>query len=73
LRLADVPPGAWRVVWWDTLNGVPSPAAVINHPGGWLELPVPPINRHAAVALTREKTAGASAPDRNVRGQGGER
>jgi hypothetical protein len=53
LRLEDVPPGDWRVVWWDTLRGVAAPAQAIRHTGGRLDLPVPPIDRQAAVILTR--------------------
>jgi len=53
LRIEDVPAGSWRVTWWDTLKGQAAPASVIVHPGGRLELPVPPISRQAAVVLTR--------------------
>jgi hypothetical protein len=53
LRIEDVPAGTWRVIWWDSVKGLPAPAARLVHPGGRLELPVPPLNRHAAVVLSR--------------------
>ena len=49
----DVPAGAWHVAWWDTLEGVPADPVTIQHGGGVLRLPTPPIARHAAVVLTR--------------------
>ncbi len=55
LRLADLPAGSWRIVWWDTLKGVPSTPTTLQHAGGELRLPTPAIDRHAAVVLTREK------------------
>ncbi|MGA2018760.1 MAG: hypothetical protein ABSH26_17610 [Opitutaceae bacterium] len=51
--LDDVPAGSWKVTWWDTSKGAPSPSRVIAHPGGMLRLPTPPIIRDAAVVLTR--------------------
>jgi hypothetical protein len=53
LKINDVPAGAWHVTWWDTLKGVAAPAVTIVHPGGRLELPIPPMDRQAAVVLTR--------------------
>jgi hypothetical protein len=53
LKIDDVPAGVWRVTWWDTLKGVPAAASVVTHAGGRLEIPVPPIDRQAAVVLTR--------------------
>ena len=50
--LGDVPAGTWKVTWWDTTLGVPSQSSTLEHPGGLLRLPTPPISRHAAVALT---------------------
>jgi hypothetical protein len=55
LLLEDVPAGTWQVTWWDTLKGIPAAPIAIEHSGGLLRLPVPPINRHAAVVLTRER------------------
>jgi hypothetical protein len=51
--LEEVPAGTWRITWWDTLAGVAAAPSFIRHPGGTLRLPTPPINRHAAVTLTR--------------------
>ncbi|HMD60971.1 MAG TPA: cellulase family glycosylhydrolase [Opitutaceae bacterium] len=51
--LDGVPAGSWKVTWWDTLSGAPSPSRLISHPGGMLKLPTPPIGRDAAVVLTR--------------------
>ena len=51
--LKDVPAGIWHVTWWDTLKGIPAAPVTIAHPGGLLRLPTPPIDRHAAVVLTR--------------------
>jgi Cellulase (glycosyl hydrolase family 5)/Domain of unknown function (DUF5060) len=51
--LDDVPAGSWKVTWWDTLKGVPSESQTLQHPGGVLRLPTPPISRHAAVVLTK--------------------
>ncbi len=53
LLLDDVPAGKWTVTWWDTFKGVPAPAQEIDHGGGMLRLPVPALNRHSAVVLTR--------------------
>lgn len=51
LLIPDVPAGNWRITWWDTAEGVPHPAAPIEHPGGALRLPTPGIRTHAAVVL----------------------
>ncbi|MGC4075237.1 MAG: DUF5060 domain-containing protein [Nibricoccus sp.] len=51
--LGDVASGVWRVTWWDSLKGVPADTQSINHPGGALRLPIPPISRHAALILER--------------------
>ncbi|HEY1765846.1 MAG TPA: DUF5060 domain-containing protein [Opitutaceae bacterium] len=52
--LDNVAAGTWKVTWWDTTTGEPGPSKVIDHPGGPLKLPTPPIVRDAAVALVRE-------------------
>ena len=52
LMIEAVPAGRWQVVWWDTFQGVPAAPISVEHPGGTLRLPVPPIRRHAAVVLT---------------------
>ena len=54
LLLQDVPSGRWRITWWDTGRGTPEKPAHVEHPGGTLRLPTPPIARHAAVVLSRE-------------------
>jgi hypothetical protein len=54
ITLEDVPAGTWSVVWWDTVNGTPSPATTIEHAVGTLRLPTPPIVRHATVTLVRQ-------------------
>ena len=51
--LEDVPAGSWKVTWWDTAKGAPSPSTVIEHRGGMMKLPTPPISRDAAVVLSR--------------------
>lgn len=53
LLLENVPAGKWTITWWDTFKGVPSPALEIEHPGGFLRLAVPKLDRHAAVMLSR--------------------
>lgn len=53
LVLEEVPAGKWNVTWWDSPTGVPAPVQVVEHGGGLLRLPIPPLNRHAAVVLTR--------------------
>ena len=53
LLLEDVPAGSWKVEWWDTERGAPITTDQIEHGGGMLGLPTPPIRRHAAVVLTR--------------------
>jgi hypothetical protein len=53
LELADVPAGRWVATWWDTARGEPGSSAAIDHGGGKLRLPTPPILRHAAVVLAR--------------------
>ncbi|HET7536571.1 MAG TPA: hypothetical protein VFJ90_08970, partial [Candidatus Didemnitutus sp.] len=53
VEIGDVPAGRWEVVWWDTLKGVPSAPVAIEHAGGTLSLPTPPIVRHAAVVLSK--------------------
>jgi hypothetical protein len=54
LLLADVPAGTWKVTWWDTLKGIPATPVTMVHEGGLLRLPIPPIDRHAAVVLARQ-------------------
>lgn len=49
----DVPAGTWQVTWWDTLAGRPASPTTVTHGGGTLELPTPPIARHAAVVLKK--------------------
>ena len=51
--LDDVPAGSWKITWWDTARGAPSPARVVAHPGGMLRIPTPPVSRDAAVVLSR--------------------
>lgn len=51
--IPELPAGKWQITWWDTQLGSPSAAHVIDHEGGGLSLPTPPIDRHAAVVLTR--------------------
>ena len=53
LLLDDVPAGKWTVTWWDTIKGTSAPAQQIDHAGGLLRVPIPSMNRHAAVTLTR--------------------
>lgn len=53
LLIGNVPAGTWQATWWDTLAGHPSAPVRIEHPGGALALPTPPISRHAAVVLIR--------------------
>ncbi|HEX3730736.1 MAG TPA: cellulase family glycosylhydrolase, partial [Opitutaceae bacterium] len=59
LELGPVPAGEWNVTWWDTLQGHPTTRTTINHPGGPLELPTPPVGREAAVVLVRRAADGA--------------
>lgn len=54
LLLEDVPAGKWQIVWWDTFKGVSSPPVWVEHAGGALKVTTPRIDRHAAVALSRE-------------------
>jgi hypothetical protein len=51
--LEDLPAGSWKVTWWDTAKGVPLPSTVVEHHGGMLKIPTPPITRDAAVVLSR--------------------
>ncbi|MEZ5277827.1 MAG: DUF5060 domain-containing protein [Opitutaceae bacterium] len=53
LLLEDVPEGLWTVQWWDTEQGTPVTTDQLEHGGGTLRLPTPPVMRHAAVVLTR--------------------
>jgi len=53
LRLEEVPAGIWRVTWWDTLKGAAVRTTQVTHPGGQLELAVPPVSRQAAVVIVR--------------------
>jgi hypothetical protein len=53
VELRDVPAGSWKVTWWDTQKGVAAPPTVVVHPGGSLRIETPPIERHAALVLTR--------------------
>ncbi len=43
--------GKWRVVWWDLTAGRPATPLEIEHTGGTLRLPTPPIGRHAAASM----------------------
>lgn len=54
LVLEDVPAGTWTVSW---RTGNPAPADQpqrVNHPGGTLRLPTPPIARHAVLVMERK-------------------
>jgi hypothetical protein len=51
--LENLAAGEWRVTWWDSLAGVPQASQTLTHAGGTLQLPTPPISRHAAVILER--------------------
>jgi hypothetical protein len=51
--IPDLPAGRWEIEWWDSFAGVPSPACVVDHPGGDYALATPPVARHAAVILRR--------------------
>jgi hypothetical protein len=53
IDLDDVPAGSWKVTWWDTARGEPSGSRMVEHPGGMMRIPTPPISRHAAVVLSR--------------------
>lgn len=53
LVLDDVPAGTWDVSWWDTAKGALTTSATLEHTGGTLRLPTPPVLRHTAVVLTR--------------------
>jgi hypothetical protein len=53
LVLDNVPVGSWKITWWDTRKGAAGPSKVVAHPGGTLRIETPPIERHAAVVLTR--------------------
>ncbi|HVW21502.1 MAG TPA: cellulase family glycosylhydrolase [Opitutaceae bacterium] len=53
LVLDRVPAGAWAVSWWDAGAGRLGPPATVDHPGGTLRLPIPPVARCAAVVLSR--------------------
>jgi hypothetical protein len=51
--LDNVPPGSWKVTWWDTTTGQPLPSQGVEHQGGTLRLATPPVSRSIAVALSR--------------------
>lgn len=53
LVLEDVPSGRWNVTWWNTERGVEKESTVLEHAGGVLKLPIPPVTRHSAVVLER--------------------
>ncbi|HNW42080.1 MAG TPA: hypothetical protein PKN08_09295, partial [Opitutaceae bacterium] len=53
IALENMAAGEWRVTWWDSLAGVPQASQTLTHAGGTLQLPTPPISRHAAVILER--------------------
>ena len=53
IALENMAAGEWRVTWWDSLAGVPQASQTLTHAGGMLQLPTPPISRHAAVILER--------------------
>ncbi|HUG11576.1 MAG TPA: DUF5060 domain-containing protein [Opitutaceae bacterium] len=53
LVIDDVAAGTWSVTWWDTFHGKPAPPSTIEHAGGKLRLPTPPISRHSAVVIER--------------------
>ncbi|MBK8475221.1 MAG: hypothetical protein IPL39_02625 [Opitutaceae bacterium] len=49
--LEALPAGKWSVIWWDLAKGEPATPLEIEHAGGTLRLPTPPIGRHAAASL----------------------
>lgn len=53
VALPAVPPGEWTLTWWDGVTGEPSAPTAISHAGGALDVPTPPIARHAAARLER--------------------
>lgn len=53
LVLNDVPPGSWRIAWWDTDRGVSVSNDRLEHDGGRLRLDTPAVDRHTAVVMTR--------------------
>ncbi len=53
LLLPDVPAGSWRLTWWNLEGGEAQPTSELDHVGGTLRLPTPPIGRHGAVTLER--------------------
>jgi hypothetical protein len=54
VRIGDeVAAGALQVEWWDPATGQETARAAIDHPGGALELNVPPFTAHLAWKLRR--------------------
>ncbi|MCK6488037.1 MAG: hypothetical protein L6R48_06880 [Planctomycetes bacterium] len=54
MRIGDeVAAGALQVEWWDPATGQETARAAIDHPGGALELTVPPFSAHVAWKLRR--------------------
>ncbi len=54
LVVEDVPPGTWKVTWWDTANATVTASDVVSHAGGTLRLPTRAVTRHSALVLTRQ-------------------
>jgi hypothetical protein len=52
VRLREVPPGRWRVEWWDTWAGRRLSSGTVQARGGAITLPAPPIRRDIACRLT---------------------
>jgi hypothetical protein len=53
LILRDVPPGRWRIAWFDTTSGAFLPTREVDHQGGNLVVPTPLVARQAALLATR--------------------
>jgi hypothetical protein len=49
----EVAGGQLRLEWWDADTGAITQAREFDHPGGRLELAVPPFSRHCAAKLSR--------------------
>ncbi len=56
IEIQDLPPGLWKVMWWDTISGARTTSESVEHKGGTLSLATPEIERHAAVVLSRSDT-----------------
>lgn len=54
VELETLPPGRWRLTWWDMSAGGPSATETFVHEGGPRSLLTRPITRHAAAILVRE-------------------